>query len=186
MDRRQAIRRIAAGTGATVAASAVVTSPAFAYDAPTVSPGPPTPLVHTVGFERVDVESNGFGTATCPASANATSVAGTFLGWNIRVVTNIDNTLFQLRRYNGGPILATFNTTATHNDYRGFRIRKRRPTSTTALSWKPNDAFEVDLRVRYTCTYSDGTTRSVDHTKTIRLTKGPGASSANDWIVVVL
>ena len=182
LDRRHALKQIGAAGAVVVATPLVMSSPAFAYDSPTAPSGAAISAT-TIGSERVNVNTVSFGTASCPASANSTTAAASFLRWEIsKLSTTPSNATIQLRPDGGGGVIATLPATYTTQST-GFRLRKRNSNGNQDITLSTGDSFNVDLVVRYTCTYSDGTTRTLDHTHSFTITKGSGGSSANDWIV---
>ena len=182
MDRRQALKKIGAA-GAVVAATPVVLStPAFAYDSPT-APSGAIIVATTIPTQRVNVNMISLGTASCPASANSTTAAVSFLRWEIsKGSTTPSNAMIQLRPDGGGGVIDTLPSTYTLQST-GFRLRKRSAAGNSDLNLSTGDTFNVGLVVRYTCTYSDGTTRTLDHTHSFTITKGGGGPSVNDWFV---
>lgn len=68
MDRREALRRLAAGGAVTVGGSVIVSQPALAYTNPVVT-GSPTVSINTTGDLTAQIVIGSLPTATCPASA---------------------------------------------------------------------------------------------------------------------
>lgn len=185
MERREALKKLAIGGAVGMTASSVVSTRAFAYDLPS-NPTGISILTQTITTQRLDIESVSFGTAMCPASANVTAVSGVFQQWDAAIssISGPGNAVVQLRAYNGGPVFGLLPF--SHFDPLGFRLRKRFANGAGDPPWQPGDSFNVNLTVRFTCTYSDGTTRDLDEVISYRITKGANPPSAQNWNVVQL
>ena len=149
MDRREALRKIAVGATAAVGASAIVSSPAFAYAGP-IGTTAATLLAATGNPRRVDMTVTAFGTTTC--SGSATGSTREYLGATAITVTLTGNAFLQLSPFGGtdGPQLPEF-TAAT-----SFRVR-RVGLGTSVPDTNPfidGDTFRIDIAVRHTCEYT--------------------------------
>jgi hypothetical protein len=84
MNRRDALKKLAAGGAVTIGATAIVSSPAFAFTGPTPPAAPVLGRALSgglIGGNRILTVTMSPGTATCPASAvpaGATVVASSF------------------------------------------------------------------------------------------------------------
>jgi hypothetical protein len=68
MDRRDALKRLAAGSATAVGASVIVSQPAFAYANPTVT-GSPTVTITTTGALTATIAISNVPAGSCPGSA---------------------------------------------------------------------------------------------------------------------
>jgi len=152
MDRRDALKKIAIGGATVVGASAVMSSPAFAYAAPTNIPTP-TSNVTVVNASLALVIISYGGTATCPASATA--------GPNeIQISTAVTSGLAGTDPFLRVPGVGRLDLTTT---LVSFQVRKRAanvppPPSFINVPYVSGDSFSLDMTSTWRCTYSDGTT----------------------------
>ena len=73
MDRRKALKKLGAGAATAATASVVISSPAFAFTAPTVT-GAPTTFTLTKSSERTAlIAASGFPAGSCPQSSTNTN-----------------------------------------------------------------------------------------------------------------
>ncbi len=181
MDRRDAIKRLAAGTGVVVGATTLSSSPAFAYDLPTVVSPPGTPTFRALRNYLVRLDRVlPWGTATCPGSAiNSGNVSGSFQRWDVSVANNPSGTVFRLRTW-GGTTVGLMPPAGSVTNWRGLRIHKRNAADTGNVAFVAGDSFNIGLVVRFTCRYA-GRTVTLDHTTSYVLTNGPGP---RDWTLV--
>jgi hypothetical protein len=71
MDRREALAKLAGGGAAVVGASLVVSSPAFAFAAPTVTGVPSAFTLTKDGPKEADIAASGFPAGSCPQSSTS-------------------------------------------------------------------------------------------------------------------
>lgn len=151
MDRREALKKIVAG-GAVVGGSVLVVSqPAFAYTAPTVTSQPFLSNITKTGPRTASVRFN-LGSASCPASATSTSASASV-------------TLVDASSSLGAPIDITSASpviTVTKNSGPG-----------QGQNWQLGEILAVTGEIVYTCTYA-GDSRS-----TCRSVTGRATSSGN-------
>jgi hypothetical protein len=69
MDRREALKKIGVGGAAAIGASLIISSPAFAFDAPGVTGVPATFTLAKASNNTATLSATGFPTGTCPTSA---------------------------------------------------------------------------------------------------------------------
>ena len=69
MDRREALKKLGAGSAVVVGASVVVSSPAFAYAAPTVTGLPATFTLTKANASTATIAVSGFPAGSCPISS---------------------------------------------------------------------------------------------------------------------
>lgn len=152
MDRRDALKKIAVGGATVVGASAVMSSPAFAYAAPTNIPTP-TSTVSVVNASLALVMISYGGTATCPASATAGPD-------QVQISTAVTSGLAGTDPFLRVPGLGRLDLTTT---LVSFQVRKRTangspPPSFLNDPYVNGDSFSLAMTSTWRCTYSDGTT----------------------------
>lgn len=145
MDRRDALKKIAVGGLTVVGASAVISSPAFAYDAPTITMNPTATLTANSNERRANIVITR-GAATCPGSATGPAE-------RIDTATTA-STVFvqsghQLRMKGQGPLPKTTFSLRV-------RIRKRELGNGRA-DFTAGDEFSISVITTWRCTYSDST-----------------------------
>ena len=69
MDRREALKKLGAGSVAVVGTSLVISSPAFAFDAPSVTGAPNVFTLTTSGGKTADIVVDEFPPGSCPTSS---------------------------------------------------------------------------------------------------------------------
>jgi hypothetical protein len=126
MDRREALKKIGVGGAAAVGASLVISSPAFAFDAPTVTGLPATFTLRKLSAATAELSATGFPAGTCPASA-----------------TNTGDVPLQ-----GAPSY-TWTTPATPSGTGALVTRG-------GGNWKNGDVVTATVTVAYTCVYPTG------------------------------
>lgn len=187
MDRREALKKLGVGGAAIATASVVVSQPAFAYDAPTITPGgnisvivvSPGTAVAPVG-SRFDIVVARYPTATCPGSAINTPLPPGTAFISERTVTVTPGNIgagsiwwanADIMSTSGAPGSAPRSGTTTfsapNQPIPGLlgRVRKRAvPTpddgSVVALA---GESFSINVTLRFTCFYS-GENRSASTT----------------------
>ena len=132
MDRRDALKRLAAGSALTAGASVIVSQPAFAFTNPTVI-GSPTVSIRTTGGLTAQINISNVPLGSCPGSA--LSVPGptqASLSWQTF--------------WPGGPnvVMSTGTGTAVS-------------IPSTFSTWFVNDRIRVTLVYRYQCVYGGST-----------------------------
>lgn len=146
MDRREALKKLAAG-GATVAGATVISSSrAFAYDQPTLGN-----LIQLDAFRqndaRVRIRVSNFGSASCPASAVSGTASVTFQNLDLSVGSlTTPGAILQVN----APVTATLPTTIAAS---ACSVRKRIP-GTGRVAYDPTDVINVRVNVRYRCNYT--------------------------------
>lgn len=169
MNRRDALRRLGAGATLGAAATMITSSPAFAYDSPTILTNPT--LVVTVDSNanraRVNVTR---GTATCPASAVTQEVRTrtTYTTLALSPAARVQRIGMSVLPQTRGSISLVVRKTQNSSNNSG------RP-------YASGDSFRMDISERHRCIYSDGTRRDVTLTFSFVATFG-GAS----WSTVAL
>jgi hypothetical protein len=164
------------GGATVVGATMVVSSPAFAYDAPTITPSGSLSIVPlgTPGIFQIDVVQ--YPTATCPSSAtltpglpNAPIVERTVTATSIAIETGFVWRATQGLVGAGANVIMdpTAANTETYIPPSGpatgdiGEVRKRTAVAPSAPgAVVSGDSFRVDVEVVFQCTYSDNTTRS--------------------------
>ena len=146
MDRREALKKLAAG-GATVAGATVISSSrAFAYDQPTQA-GSISITAFRQNDARVRIRVTNFGSATCPASAVSGTASATFQNQSFSVgMLTTPGAILEVVRPITAPLPASVTTTAAS-------IRKRIP-GTGQVAFDATDSIIVTVNVRYRCTYT--------------------------------
>lgn len=137
MDRRAALKKLAAGGALSIGGTAIVSQPAFAFAAPVVT-GSPTFDVITAGVRSARIVITNIPTASCPASAeSSTGPTEVSLSW--RAIWP-----------GGGP----GGSDVVMNSGSG-------PLVTIPVNfsqWIPNDRIVIAVTYRYCCVYPGGTT----------------------------
>lgn len=161
MDRRRALQALAGGSlGAGVI---IQSSPAFAYDSPTVTGTLNASITTQAGNTRATVALT-YTSATCPASAVSTTTARTLTLTKIftgtRAVFTISPTP-SVEVTSSGTVIATAPTSVV--------IEKRNENSGVPVNWfagngSNNNRIRVQIAETYTCTYSDMTQRTATRT----------------------
>lgn len=144
MDRRDALKKLAAGTATVATASVVVSSPAFAYTAPT-PPANPTISAALSGFLSAELTVTlSPGLPTCPASAiHGASAPNTAYSTSVTGPVSVT----QVSPSVGPPLVVRFTRT-------GFGTA----------------AATITYRVRYRCSYQG---QNADVCKSWAITYGP-------------
>ena len=132
MDRRSALKRLAAGSAVAVGASAIVSQPAFAYANPSVT-GSPTVTVTTTGIRNATINISNVPAGTCPQSAvTKPAPVRVSLAWETY--------------YPAG------NVTMSSGSGTAVSI------PTNYGQWYPDDRIRVTMVYRYQCVYAGRTT----------------------------
>lgn len=132
MDRRRALKRLAAGGTAAVGASLIVSQPAFAYTNPVVT-GSPTVSITTLTDLTARINISNVPVATCPASAlSRPAPVRTSLTWQTF--------------WPGGPNVEMSTGSGTTVSIPG-----------NFTTWFVNDRIRVTMIYRYRCVYAGST-----------------------------
>lgn len=131
MDRRDALKRLAAGSATAVGASVIVSQPAFAFTNPTVT-GSPTVTVATTGRLTASISISNVPLGSCPGSAlSKPSPSQVSLTW-------------QTFWPGGNTVMSTGSGTAVS-------------IPTGFDRWFANDRIRVTTVYRYQCVYAGST-----------------------------
>lgn len=170
MDRRAALRKLTAGGAIAFGTSVVLSTPAFAYNAPTLATQA-TLSTSVVNARRVSITITSVGTAACPASALTTST-GTYVRSDLATVFASASSLFERR--SPGPTVP-FPATATT-----LTFDVRRTDNSGPNAWVNGDSFSVTVFADFTCTYGTGSqTAQLSSVRTLTF----NGSVPGDWIV---
>jgi hypothetical protein len=167
LDRREALKKIGVGGAAVAGASMVMSSPAFAYDGPTiVTQGTVQATVSPGGFQRLRTITLAVvgGNVTCPDSASAGAVGGPTFS-SALTETTVPQRGLEARPGTSGPWTA-FPTTVS-----GATFQIRGP----ALEDVAGATVSNTVTVTYTCTYANSLptppeVRSTSFQQTISIT----------------
>jgi hypothetical protein len=162
MDRRDALKKLGMGGATVLGASVIVSSPAFAYrapfdivamtfNAPTLS-GTTTTCTVTAGG------------AQCPGSATPPSATFLISATVTTVTVSGANRRFNLNGTTANTASPGQSTSSSGSDLT-FTVIKTNNGGTAEVP-ATNDQFSVSITIVYTCTYSDGTTRTANDTLT--------------------
>jgi len=157
MDRREALKKIGAGGAVAVGATAVLSSPAFAYTLPTVGANPTITLTATT-TTSLTIAISGYPAGSCPASStNAGDVPtqGTVsISWELK------------RQLADGTFTVPGDTNAISPIPRtgtGTTVTRGSGQWDGQDSTAGHDHLIVRVRRSYTCTYGTGSaTRCVE------------------------
>ena len=170
MDRRQALLKLAAGGATAVGASMVLSTPAFAYNAPSLATQA-TLSTSVVNARRVRITVTSVGTAMCPASALTTS-PGIYVRSDLATVFASGSSFFERRSPGATVPLPASATTLT------FDVRRNNPSGSN--NWVNGDSFSVTVFADFTCTYGTGSqTARLSSTRIVTF----NGSVPGDWIV---
>jgi hypothetical protein len=165
VDRRNALKKIAVGGATVVGASAVISSPAFAYDAPTSATAATLSAVRG-NNRRVDMSVTGNGTTGC-SGGSFTGTTQEYLDATATQIALTGSAFLQLSPFDGvnGPALPETTTAIA------FNVRRVGNGSAPLddNNFKVGDTFDVAVRVRHTCTYTGPGTGSRVFTTTFRI-----------------
>jgi len=142
MDRREAMKKIAVGGATVVGASAVISSPAFAFDQPVQTTAPTFNLT----FSNSPVRGQATVTQALPGvgSCNASATGGTD---PVGVITNFALVSFDVEP---GSEVVIVSQTSTQ-----FDVQKRDIVTLDPVLWLGSSGV-FTATVRYTCTYAGG------------------------------
>lgn len=152
MDRREALKKIGVGGVTVLGATAIVSSPAFAYTNPTVAAGNPTITIMNTSDNMANVMVGALIAGTCPASST-----------NAGDIATRTTTLKAVLGRNDGPTTASFGPTTSTTlvvtrpvgfpgGFPGTEIWDGYTSSGNGL-----DTILVTVQGTYVCTYGTGT-----------------------------
>ena len=159
MDRRDALLKLGAGAAIGSATVLIQTSPAFAYDSPTILTNPTLAVVTDSNNNRARVNVTR-GTATCPASATNQTIRT-----RTTCTTLVLTPAGRVQRI-GMDILPQARNSIS------FVVRKTESAvDNSGRPYANNDSFRLDIAERHRCIYSDGTQRNTTLTASFVATK---------------
>ena len=142
MDRRQALKKVAVG-GVTIAgASAIISSPAFAFDSPVqvFAPVFGTPSVGPASTATINQTKAGEGSCNASATGATTSPAG--------VIQSFVITDFSLGGVGSKAVIISSSSTQV--------VFQKQDAADNPVDIQAGDTVTFDVTVRYTCSYGSG------------------------------
>jgi hypothetical protein len=154
MDRREAMKKIAVGGATVVGASAVISSPAFAYALPHDITNPSFSFASTPSLNVVRYLFDS-GSASCTESASGptqtSTLSGTYNG-------NTPDALVRVGATGGGsPVVLNPSGSGPVVDGNTFRFEKQSAIDSSAVNYAAGDSIAYTLTTTWTCTYSNAT-----------------------------
>jgi hypothetical protein len=169
MDRRDALKKLGAGGLVVAGASVIGSTPAFAYDQPTVEPGDVPISIVITPTSASTISVTVVGTASCPGSAN--SVDAAVIATSTRLESIETNGALNYFRVGGSGVFPQMTPLVS------FTVAKRLFLfifGNVAADFVNGDSFSAEISITFRCTYSDGTTatRTITQTRTALRTGG--------------